>query len=142
MTATGTTRTTTAVPARRTETRTANRTLQQVATLAADDGDGADEFGWSVRMAGDGRTGIVGARLDEDPNGERAGSAYVFARSDGNWQQATKLTAEDGTENSLFGESVAMDGDGSAATIGADLDEDPNGENSDGLGAGSAYVFE
>jgi hypothetical protein len=104
---------------------------QQEAKLAADDGDSGDEFGVSVEVSGNGSTAVIGARSDEDPNGDEAGSAYVFSRSSGEWQQETKLAADDGDSGDEFGSSVGVSGDGSTAIIGAFGDE-----------AGSAYVFE
>lgn len=106
---------------------------EQEARLTADDGDGGDNFGTLVALDGD--TALIGAWHDEDPNGENAGSAYVFEQSGSNWTQEAKLTAEDGDENDEFGWDVALDGD--TAIIGAKRDEDPNG-----FDAGSAYVFE
>jgi len=35
-------------------------------------------FGGEIAVSGDGTTAIIGARNDEDPNGEEAGSAYVY----------------------------------------------------------------
>jgi hypothetical protein len=52
--------------------------LEQEAKLAADDGDSDDEFSCSVALSGDGSTALVGTWSDEDPNGDLAGSAYVF----------------------------------------------------------------
>lgn len=49
----------------------------QQAKLVANDGDAVDRFGLSVAV--DGSTAVVSAPRDEDPNGDRAGSAYVFA---------------------------------------------------------------
>jgi len=114
----------------------AGSSWQQEAKLTADDGDEADDFGEGVAIAGDGETAIVGADSDEDPNGEESGSAYLFSRSSGSWQQEAKLAAVDGDEEDDFGEVIAMTNDGGTAIIGADSDEDPNGED-----AGSAYVF-
>jgi hypothetical protein len=51
--------------------------------LAATDGDGNDRFGESVAVSSDGTTALIGASVDEDPNGPNAGSAYVFRQSDG-----------------------------------------------------------
>jgi hypothetical protein len=101
--------------------------------LLADDGDGFDAFG-AVALQGD--TALIGAGGDEDPNGDDAGSAYVFTRTGGRWNQTCKLSAQDDAADSgdSFGSSVSLDGD--TALIGADLDEDPNGSR-----AGSAYVF-
>lgn len=105
----------------------------QQAKLTATDGDDVDWFGSDVAL--DGTTALIGARLDDDPNGDRAGSAYVFEKSDGNWSQQTKLSADDGDGRDRFGYSVALSGD--TALVGAFIDEDPHG-----LKAGSAYVFD
>jgi hypothetical protein len=115
----------------------------QQAKLAADDGDGDDQFGFSVAISSDGTTAIIGANNDEDPNGSGedwytgAGAAYVFEQSDGTWSQGAKLAADDGDAEDTFGESVALSDDGTTALVGARFDEDPNGYE-----AGSAYVFE
>lgn len=110
--------------------------ISQQAKLAADDGDSEDFFGGVVTLSDDGSTALIGAFDDEDPNGDRAGSAYVFSQSNGSWQQQTKLTADDGDSDDEFGRAVTLSGDGSTALIGARSDEDPNG-----FFAGSAYVF-
>jgi hypothetical protein len=112
------------------------RGIQQVAKLAANDGDNTDSFGESVAVSGDGSTAIIGAHRDEDPNGTDAGSAYVFSVAGGTWQQENKLAADDGDDSDRFGVSVGVSDDGSTAIIGAAGDEDPNGDF-----AGSAYVF-
>jgi len=103
----------------------------QRATLVAADGDGGDRFGWSAAVAGD--TALVGAPTDEDPNGDQAGSAYVFERAGDGWDQAAKLAPDDGDSGDLFGVAVALEE--GTALVGARRDEDP-------AGAGSAYVFE
>jgi hypothetical protein len=134
----------TSTPSETTSTPTSaeSTTSTEASKLAADDGDMADSFGTSVAVSEDGTTAIIGANADEDPNGDNAGSAYVFTDSDGSWSQATKLTADDGDGGDSFGASVALSADGTTAVIGADGDEDPNGEVSVYGGAGSAYVFE
>lgn len=50
----------------------------QQAKLAANDGDSGDAFGDAVTVSDGGETALIGAIGDEDPNGDRAGSAYVF----------------------------------------------------------------
>ncbi|WP_277543063.1 FG-GAP repeat protein, partial [Haloarcula laminariae] len=50
----------------------------QQAKIAADDGDSDDDFGASVALSSYGSTALIGAAGDEDPNGDEAGSAYVF----------------------------------------------------------------
>lgn len=98
----------------------------QEAELVATDRDTRDRFGQSVAIDGD--TALVGADWDEDPNGEDAGSAYVFSRSDGEWTQQVKLTAGDEGPGA-FGWSVALDGD--TAVVGARWRKP----------GGAAYVF-
>lgn len=115
------------------------------AKLVPDDGDGDDAFGSSVSLSRDGATALVGAVSDEDPHGERSGSAYVFSAPDGSWRQDRKLTAGDGDRHDQFGQSVALSDDGTTAIVGAPDDEDTGlpviesgrNERSDG----SAYVF-
>jgi hypothetical protein len=108
----------------------------QQSKIFAEDGDPDDNFGASVSISGDGTTALVGANVDEDPNGPSAGSAYVFSSSGGNWEQQDKLTAEDGDSSDNFGISLDIDANGTTALIGAGLDENLNGEL-----AGSGYVF-
>ncbi|MHC4708044.1 MAG: FG-GAP repeat protein, partial [Planctomycetota bacterium] len=95
--------------------------------LTASDGADDDYFGYSVAISGD--TAVIGAYRD-DPNG---GSAYVFRFDGSSWVQETKLTASDGAAGDWFGYSVAISGN--TALIGA-FGDDPNG-----LGSGSAYIF-
>lgn len=103
---------------------------QQAKLTAA---DGSEWFGFDVAL--EGTTALIGAQLDDDPNGQDAGSAYTFEKSDGDWSQQTKLSADDGDDLDRFGYSVALSGD--TALVGAFHDEDPNGTR-----AGSAYVFD
>lgn len=110
----------------------ANGTWSQQAKLVPEDGDAGDLFGSDVALAGD--TALVCAWWDTDPNGTRAGAAYLFERANGTWRQRTKLTPEDGDAGDDFGVAVALADD--TLLVGADGDEQPNGEE-----AGSAYVF-
>jgi predicted amidohydrolase len=111
-------------------------TWSQQQKLTATDGDSRDFFGRSMAVSSNGTTALIGAFGDEDPNGARAGSAYVFTESEGTWSQQQKLTAPDGDRRDFFGGFVAVSSAGTTALIGAPQDEDPNGAN-----AGSAYVF-
>ncbi len=126
-----------ATPADVETTTVATSSREQQVKLAADDGTSEDRFGISVAMSSDATTALIGAWGNDDPNGEDAGSAYVFEYSGGSWTQQAKLAADDGDGDDSFGGSVALSNDGTTALIGADADEDPNGER-----AGSAYVFE
>lgn len=105
---------------------------QQVKLVPAD-GDMGESFGTDVALADDGNTALIGARGEDN----LAGAAYVFARTDGDWSQQTKLVPADGDETDLFGSYVALAGNGSTALVSAYHDEDPNGKR-----AGSAYVFD
>lgn len=110
--------------------------------LTAQDGDSYDQFGDAVALAGDGTTALIGAPNDENPNGEYAGSAYVFERAGGGWRQQAKLAAPDGDASDHFGFAVALAADGTTALVGAWNDEHPNGEAEWGYAGGSAYLFE
>ncbi len=93
--------------------------------LLPSDGVSFDRFGTAVAIEGD--TALVGA----DHAG--IGAAYVFTRNGNSWTQQQKLAADDGEVDDFFGRSVALYAD--TAFIGAYGDDD-NGE-----GSGSAYVF-
>ncbi|NND71225.1 MAG: hypothetical protein HKN43_06580 [Rhodothermales bacterium] len=115
-------------------------TWNEQAMLTGNDGnDGNDgvgsSFGEAVFVAGD--TAVIGAWLDDDA-GYGSGSAYVFVRSGVTWSEQVKLTASDGAEYDLFGQSVSISGD--TAVIGAQgrsasMFDDPS------ISSGSAYVF-
>ncbi len=104
-------------------------TGEQLYRLVPDDGAEDDYFGESVAL--DGEVVLVGAYKNDD-NGSSSGSAYVFDATTG--EQLRKLLPSDGTNDSYFGFSVALDGN--LALIGAYGDDD-NGANS-----GSAYLFD
>jgi len=112
-------------------TRDGDRWIQQ-AKLVPDDGGKTDYFGFSIAIDGD--TVVLGAFADNDPNGSRAGSAYVFTRDGGKWAQQAKLVANDGDSGDGFGWSVAVDGD-TIVVGGNQIQISPE------PGANSAYVF-
>ncbi len=105
-------------------------TWEQEAKLNASDGVWYDFFGYSVSIDGD--TALIGARGDDD-NGRWSGSAYVFKRTGTTWEQEARLNASDGAQYDEFGCSVSIDGN--YALVGASGDDD------NGVGSGSAYVF-
>jgi len=104
-------------------------TGEQLYRLVQDDGAEDDYFGESVALDGD--VVLVGAYKNDD-NGSSSGSAYVFDATTG--EQLRKLLSSDGTNDSYFGFSVALDG--SLALIGAYGDDD------NGAKSGSAYLFD
>ncbi len=102
----------------------------QQTKLLASDGAVRDNFGVSVALDGD--VALIGASRDDD-NGMNSGSAYVFRFGDGKWRQEQKLLPSDGEYEEYFGRAVALFGD--LAVVGAD------GDDVNGVGSGSAYVF-
>ncbi len=97
--------------------------------FTAPDGSFGDLFGYSVALSDN--TALIGSHEDDD-NGDRSGSAYLFDTTTGNLLH--KFTAPDGSEFHHFGHSVALREN--TALIGSWLD-DNNGDFS-----GSAYLFE
>ncbi len=98
--------------------------------LTAMDGAGLDQFGKSVAVWD--TIVLIGCIADDD-NGTNSGSAYIFKYNGSNYQQAQKLTANDGSAYDNFGVSVAIFD--TIAMVGANLD-DPKGNNS-----GAVYVY-
>ena len=79
------------------------------------------------------RTLVMGAHYEN----AYTGSVLVFHKNEQNqWQQQTKLTAEDGNKNDYFGYSVSIDQN--TIVIGANGVDDARGQGRD---FGAAYVF-
>ncbi|MDI1446786.1 hypothetical protein [Polyangium sp. 6x1] len=108
-------------------TRTGGVWAQQAQILAMD-GDGGDQFGYSVSLVGD--TAVIGARYD-DP--QSTGSAYVFLRTGGVWAQEKKLTGSDAGLGDQFGHAVGVSG--SWAIVGSESHDGP------AANTGAAYMF-
>ena len=101
--------------------------------LTASDSAEWDQFGEGVALSGDGTTAVIGASGDTE-GGDDAGSAYVFARTGGIWQEQYKIKASDAAPNRDFGLAIAMATDGDAVIIGA------RGSSNIPV-AGAAYVY-
>ena len=95
--------------------------------VRANDATPSAAFGSSVAINGDGTILMVGASGDDS----NKGAAYVFTRAGSTWTQQQKIAAGDGAATNYFGESVAINGDGTTAVIGAKT----NGTN------GASYIF-
>lgn len=109
-----------------------NGQWQQEAKLMASDGADTDIFG--VRVALSGHTALISARRDDvEGIGTDAGSAYIFQRNKGIWQQQLKLTSPDGAADDRFGRGVAIDKN--TAIISA-MNHDQNGKDT-----GALYVY-
>ncbi|CAG0932284.1 hypothetical protein TFLX_02519 [Thermoflexales bacterium] len=113
--------------------------LVQQAKLISSDGAG-DNFGFSVALSNDGNTALIGAYAADVLTKTNQGAAYVFTRSNYDWNLQAKLTADlgtiDGKANDRFGISVALSDNGNTALIGADQ-VDVSGH----VDQGTAYVL-
>ena len=72
------------------------------------DGNAFQNFGFSIDISGD--VLVVGA-IGTFQHGPFTGRAYVYELTEGMWQLATSLEAEDGAPGTYFGHSVATNGD-------------------------------
>jgi hypothetical protein len=99
--------------------------------LTGSENSAFDNFGISVAIKGD--TIVCGAFGNSDPNQTEVGSAYVFRRIAGLWQEQQELSANDGASLARFGLSVAMNDN--TIAVGADGDAEL------GFFAGAVYVF-
>ncbi len=103
------------------------------AKLGPSDPEDFDNFGFSV--ARDGGTIVVGAITDGHSGVSGAGSAYVFRRNAGAWDEIAKLIASDPVIRAEFGTTVAIDGE--TVVVGA-----PSAITA-GVGrAGAVYVYQ
>jgi hypothetical protein len=89
--------------------------MQQGAALSA--GDGLSEFGETVALSGDGSTAVVATAWDTAPSTTplHAGTVWTFTRSGASWTRQDAKLFIPGVE--LFGESLALSGDGSRLVV-------------------------
>src|SRR6185437_12310116 len=86
--------------------------------------DSGAHFGSSVALSSDGSTALIGAADDNS----FVGAAYVFTRTAGAWtQQPGRLTPNNNTGMSSFGEAVSLSGNGNIALIGGSFDNSTTG---------------
>ncbi|MBZ5589737.1 MAG: immunoglobulin domain-containing protein [Acidobacteriia bacterium] len=110
-------------------TRSGGAWSQQGSKLVGTGAAGAAYQGYSVAIAGDGNTAVVGGVGDSS----FVGAAWVFTRSSGVWsQQGSKLVGASGVGAAYQGYSVAVSADGNTAIVGG------YGDHSD---AGAAWLF-
>lgn len=113
-------------------TRSGGTWTQQGEKLTGALGTKSTRFGWSVSLASDGNTALIGGPFDENERG----AAWAFTRSGAIWTPlANKLTGADESGEGRFGHAVALSGDGSTALIGAPEDGTVTKPN------GAAWVF-
>jgi len=77
--------------------------------LTSSDEDPNDFFSLAAYISGD--TAIIGAPYDDNEEGIKSGSAYVFTRIDDTWVETQKLTPADGETSENFGRSVSISDD-------------------------------
>lgn len=102
----------------------------QEAKIVASDASANDFFGCSVDIYEN--YAVVGAYGNSN-NLPNAGSAYIFKRIAGVWEEQTKLTASDEISDLWFGYAVAIYGDYVAITARDDNDVNTN--------SGAVYIF-
>lgn len=107
------------------------------AVLTLSDGAAGDMFGHAAAMNGAGSLVILGGPGDDVSGRLDQGSARIFTSSAMGWTQSpAALTAPDGMAGDMFGWSVAMTRNGTAAILGA-----PGDDVSGRVDQGSAWVF-
>ena len=98
---------------------------------------------FGAKVAIDGDVIVVGARGESGD----AGRAYVFTRSDGQWDEGTQLQGSNTESDDFFGSSVAIRGE--TIVIGAVLESSQatgvndyaNKDDNSNLACGATYVF-
>lgn len=123
------------------------------AYIKAPNADPNDGFGTSLALSHDGDTLVVGAPQEDsnnlggqpDNSAENSGAVYVYTREGTTWYPASYLKALPAGEGDLFGQKVAIAGDGSTIAVAApnedsgfaEAPEDDSIEDS-----GCVYVFQ
>ncbi|MCH8533335.1 MAG: FG-GAP repeat protein [Saccharospirillum sp.] len=133
-------------------------TWEEHSYIKASNTDSNQRFGYSLALAGDGQTLVVGARREasnamgidgdqSDTSASQSGAAYVFALDDDEWSQQAYIKASNTRAGDRFGHSVALSGNGNVLAVGAyregssaiGLDGDQT--NTEDWNIGSVYVF-
>jgi hypothetical protein len=116
-------------------------TWVQTEKLVASDRGTQDWFGQAVSIYGN--YAVVGSRDSEDENGlntmTNSGSAYIYEKSFGSWNEVQKITSTDRGPGEYFGLSLDMNGNRIIVGVPSD-DEDENGLNPLVV-PGSAFIF-
>lgn len=82
-------------------------------------------LGFSVSLSTDGRTMAIGTLANDDAGGGddaalASGAVHVFVRESATqWRQQVRLKASNADEIDVFGQSIALSGDGSTLVVGA-----------------------
>ncbi|MGA2095799.1 MAG: Ig-like domain repeat protein [Candidatus Acidiferrum sp.] len=108
-------------------TRNSGVWTQQGSKLVGSGALGSAENGYEVALSTDGNTLLDGAPYDND---DSYGALWVFTRSAGTWtQQGSKLVPSDinPDDESYFGASIGLSGDGNTAVASAPYDNGDQG---------------
>jgi hypothetical protein len=132
----------------------------QQAYVKASNTEADDAFGTSIALSGDAHTLAVGAPGEdsegtgidddeqEDNSSADAGAVYLFTRQMGTWTQTAYVKASNTDEGDHFGQTVALNQDGSTLAVGAPeeasnatgIDDDDGNDSAEGSGAVYVYV--
>jgi drug/metabolite transporter superfamily protein YnfA len=142
-------------------TRSAGAWSQQ-AYVKASNTEASDLFGNSVALSGNGNTLAVGAVFESSArfgviagsvseatagnDASAAGAVYVYSRNGGAWSQQAYVKASNTETFDLFGNSVALSGDGNTLAVGAVWEASGSvginsTANESAFGAGAVYVY-
>jgi hypothetical protein len=100
-------------------------------------------FGSDAAISDDGNTVVIG----EYGRAGNTGAAHVFTRTGTTWSGPLTLTASNADAGDIFGDELAMSGDGTLLVVGAKWEQSSatsiDGDATDNslLHAGAAYVF-
>ena len=95
-----------------------------------------DRFGVSISISSNGDTLAIGATGANLIGGDNDGAVYVYTRSGSTWTQQAKIRSGSAAQNSYFGKSVSLSGDGNTLVIGSTVDSGQSG-----LLSGAVYVY-
>jgi hypothetical protein len=114
-----------------------NGTWEEQAKLVASNAVAGDWFGCAVDITKTGDRIIVGAQhANALPyNQDNSGAAYIFQRSGTTWTEELYLPGGNGGSNDYWGNSVAINDNGTAIFVGA------YGDEGDGTNVGFVHTF-
>lgn len=116
-----------------------------------------DSFGYAVALSDAGDVLVVGAWAEDSAaaglGGDQAdnslvnsGAAYVFRRTSGEWHQEAYVKASSPGSSDVFGDNLALSGDGKTLAVGAPLEDGGatgvGGEqNNSATNGGAVYLY-
>ncbi|MDB6057261.1 MAG: hypothetical protein JWO95_1105, partial [Verrucomicrobiales bacterium] len=106
------------------------------ARLTAPDGQRGDNFGVSIALSG--QSVVIGSSFHSDLGATNNGAVYVFDLTAIGWQLSGKLLPTDLTNNSFFGQRVAISGETLIAGASSSI---VGNANTFAIAPGAAYVY-